>query len=59
MVAGSQFADYGPIFLDQLHCTGDEESLFDCDKFTEPGLHMCEHRQDVGIICQCKSYIYM
>lgn len=55
-VSGSQFGgDFnGPIFLDQLHCTGDEENLLECKMFTEPGIHMCGHEQDVGVICQCK-----
>ena len=46
----------GPLFLDQLHCTGDEESLSECDMFTEPGMHMCGHQHDVGVICQCKMW---
>ena len=53
VVEGSRFGgeSSGPIFLDQLHCTGDEESLSEC---TEPGMHMCTHQHDVGVICQCK-----
>ena len=57
VVEGSQFGgEYsGPLFLDQFHCTGDEESLSECDMFTEPGMHMCGHQHDVGIICQRKN----
>ena len=53
---GSHFGgeSSGPIFLDQLHCTGDEESLSECDMYTEPGMHMCGHQDDVGVICYCK-----
>ena len=56
VVEGSQFGgeSSGPIFLDQLHCTGDEESLSECDMYTEPGMHMCGHQHDVGVICQRK-----
>ena len=42
----------GPIYLDQLHCDGDEENLSEC---TSTVIHMCSHRQDVGIICHRKS----
>ena len=56
MVEASQFGgeSSGPIFLDQLHCTGDEESLSECDMYTQPGMHMCGHQNDVGVICQRK-----
>ena len=61
VVKGSQFGDHssGPIFLDQLHCTGDEESLSECDMNTEPGIHMCGHQHDVGVICQCKMMLIL
>ena len=60
MVEASQFGgeSSGPIFLDQLHCTGDEESLSECDMYTEPGIHMCGHQHDVGVICHRKTCIY-
>ena len=56
MVEGSQFGgeSSGPIFLDQFHCSGDEYSLSECDMYTEPGMHMCGHQHDVGVICQRK-----
>ena len=56
MVEASHFGgeSSGPIFLDQLHCTGDENSLSECDMYTEPGMHMCGHQHDVGVICQRK-----
>ena len=40
----------GPIFLDQLHCSGNEGKLLDCYHITQ-GMHMCNHQEDVGIIC--------
>ena len=56
MTDGSLFGgeSSGPIFLDEFHCTGDEESLSECDMYTEPGMHMCGHQHDVGVICYCK-----
>ena len=61
MVEGSPFGgeSSGPIFLDQLHCTGDEESLSECDMYTEPGIHMCGHQHDVGVICHRKMCILL
>ena len=49
----SQFANEpsGPLFLDQLHCSGDENSLTECSFSL---IHMCSHQQDIGIICHCK-----
>ena len=49
----SQFANEPsvPIFLDQLHCSGDETTLTECSVSL---IHMCNHQQDVGIICQGK-----
>ena len=45
----------GPIFLDQVHCSGTESRLSDCDT-TE--VHMCDHDDDVGIICHRKNYTF-
>ena len=49
----SQFANEpsGPIFLDKLHCSGDERRLTEC---SFSFIHMCSHQQDIGIICRCK-----
>ena len=61
VVEGSQFGgeSSGPIFLDLLHCTGDEESLSECGMYTEPGIHMCGHQHDVGVICYRKMCIFL
>ena len=45
----------GPIFIDKLYCSGQEDDLFDCDYSR---VHMCSHQQDVGIFCPCKR-VYM
>ena len=42
----------GPIFLDQLQCSGSEQSLLDCPTITELGLHRCDHSMDAGVKCQ-------
>ena len=41
----------GPIFLDQLQCTGSEQSLLECGMGRDVGLHRCDHSMDVGIRC--------
>ena len=39
-----------PILLDDLLCTGDEDSLFDCiGSFTS---NDCDHSEDAGVRCE-------
>ena len=40
----------GPIFLDNVNCTGVEDSILDCLS-QDPGLHRCVHSQDSGVLC--------
>ena len=49
----------GPIFLDQLDCSGSEESLLDCPSGRPVGLHQCDHTMDVGIRCQGMYCLYV
>ena len=42
----------GPIFLDDVRCDGSEIRLVDCPK--ENNNHDCIHKEDAGILCQCK-----
>ncbi len=42
-------AGIGPILLDDLSCTGNEDSLFDCQHSTT---HDCVHSEDVGVVCE-------
>ena len=41
----------GPIFLDKLVCSGLENSLLECRRFTPLGLTTCEHSQDAVVRC--------
>ena len=50
----------GPIVLDNLQCTGTEETLFNC---THNGvnIHNCAHSEDAGAICNtdCETKCYV
>lgn len=41
----------GPIWLDQLACTGTEASLCECPG-NSVGVHDCSHFEDAGAVCQ-------
>ena len=57
---GSRFGGgTGPIFLDELGCTGTETSLLQCNRFTGLGLHSCDHSQDAGVSCRGKENIFL
>ena len=38
------------IHLDNVHCTGDEDSLFDC-RHNGVGIHDCGGNDDAGVFC--------
>ncbi|NWT07035.1 DMBT1 protein, partial [Mionectes macconnelli] len=40
----------GPILLDQVDCTGEEDTLAECDLGTW-GVHNCNHEEDAGVVC--------
>ena len=40
----------GPIHLDSLQCTGEEESLLDC-QHRGIGIHSCGHYEDASVLC--------
>ena len=45
---------YGPVVLDDLMCSGNEEDLMECS--TGMGSHQCtDHTQDAGVICSHSS----
>ena len=49
---GAQFNQgTGPIFLDQLFCSGLETSVLECMQHIPLGLSTCKHSQDAGVRC--------
>ena len=42
----------GPIFLDNVACTGTEESLLSCVTAVPMGTHNCIHSKDAGVACK-------
>ncbi|KAI8517421.1 scavenger receptor [Branchiostoma belcheri] len=40
----------GPIYMDDLSCTGFETSVFDC-RYSGWGNHNCAHSEDAGVVC--------
>ena len=48
----------GPIFLDDVRCTGYETNLADCPH-NRVSVHNCGHSEDAGVICPqqgCECY---
>ena len=44
----------GPIWLDNVTCTGNETRLYGCYN-NGIGVHSCGHHEDAGVRCQCKQ----
>ena len=42
----------GPILLDNVHCTGNESSLLECNHLYNQS--NCAHSADAGVRCQCE-----
>ena len=45
----------GPIWMDQLNCSGTEDSLDECS-FSNWGISDCFHNEDVGVDCYGGAY---
>ena len=43
----------GPIWLDDVHCSGTESRLVNCLS-NRVGYHNCDHSEDAGVTCQSK-----
>ena len=42
----------GPIWLNYVHCTGNERSILNCTNYRiDRILYSCDHRNDVGVDC--------
>ena len=53
VLTGSQInVTSGPIFLDQLQCTGREARLVDCVAGVVTGLVTCSNADTVGAVCE-------
>ena len=48
---GSYTESAWPIYINDLNCTGSEESVWECPHNGIKG-YLCNHRQDASVMCQ-------
>ena len=46
----------GDIVLDNVQCTGEEQTLLQCTTSTD---HNCNHIEDAGVICGMNAYYFL
>ena len=52
-------AGSGPIWLDDVKCTGTESNILSCPQLALGSDHNCQHNEDSGIKCQSKQSEYV
>uniref|UniRef100_A0A8C5E7K0 SRCR domain-containing protein n=1 Tax=Gouania willdenowi TaxID=441366 RepID=A0A8C5E7K0_GOUWI len=48
----------GPIWLDDVHCSGNELSITECSHLGF-GIHNCNHHEDASVVCEGETFIFI
>ena len=49
------FPGAGPIYLDNVGCTGSEQRLYSCPRPGRVGENNCRHNEDAGVVCSAEG----